>query len=64
MPPTESGGEILTIKELCDLLHLPRSTVYKMARQGKIPGFRVAKHWRFNRGRIMRWMAEQTKSPA
>jgi len=36
MTPMESGNEILTIKEVCDLLQIHQSTVYEMARRRKI----------------------------
>jgi excisionase family DNA binding protein len=36
----ESGNEILTIKEVCDLLQIHPTTVYKLIRKGKIPSFR------------------------
>ena len=52
--------EILTVKELCDLLRVHPATVYKMARKGKIPGFRVGTEWRFRKDAILRWMAEKS----
>jgi excisionase family DNA binding protein len=52
--------DILTVKELCDLMRLHPSTVYKLARQNKIPRFRVGSEWRFRRDVIERWTVEQT----
>src|ERR1700737_4126385 len=60
MDPMESQHEVLTVKEICDLLQVHQSTIYKMVRQGKIPSFRIGSDWRFRRDRIMRWMAERT----
>src|SRR5580658_1244989 len=60
MNPMESDHEVLTVKEICDLLQVHQSTIYKMIRQGKIPTFRIGSDWRFRRDRIMRWMAERT----
>jgi excisionase family DNA binding protein len=40
---------ILTADEVADYLKLHKVTVYKLAKQGKIPGFRVGGSWRFNR---------------
>jgi excisionase family DNA binding protein len=60
MNPMESGHEILTMKDICDLLRVHPSTVYKMVRQGKIPSFRIGSDWRFRRDRIVRWMADQS----
>jgi excisionase family DNA binding protein len=55
-----SDDEILTVKELCDLLRLHPTTVYKLVRQGKIPRFRVGNEWRFRRGVIERCTVEQS----
>jgi excisionase family DNA binding protein len=62
MNPMESGNEILTIKEVCDLLQIHPTTIYKLIRKGKIPSFRIGSDWRFRRDRIMRWMAEESIS--
>jgi excisionase family DNA binding protein len=62
MNPMESCNEILTIKEVCDLLQIHPTTVYKLIRKGKIPSFRIGSDWRFRRDRIMRWMAEESIS--
>ena len=50
--------DILTVKELCELLRIHPSTLYKLLRQGKIPSFRVGNEWRFRRDVILRWIAE------
>ena len=55
-----SDDEILAVKELCDLLRLHPSTVYKLIRQDKIPSFRVGNEWRFRRDVIERWTVEQS----
>jgi excisionase family DNA binding protein len=52
--------EILTIKELCDLLRIHPSTVYKLVSRGQIPGFRVGTDWRFRKDVLTRWMMEQS----
>ena len=55
-----AADEVLTMKEICDLLQVNQSTVYKLVRQGSIPGFRVGSDWRFRRDLIERWMTEQS----
>ena len=57
----ESDLEILTIKEVSDLLRVHPGTIYRLSREGKIPGFRIGGIWRFRRDLIVRWMAEQTQ---
>lgn len=44
--------EVLTVAEVADLLHLPVSTVYDLARRGVIPACRLGRTWRFVRPRI------------
>ena len=53
-----AADEVLTMKEICDLLQVNQSTVYKLVRRGSIPGFRVGSDWRFRRDMIERWMVE------
>ena len=60
MNPMESGNEILTIKEVCDLLQIHSTTLYKLSRQGKIPSFKIGADWRFRRDEIERWVAEKS----
>ena len=44
--------EVMTAGEVADLLHLPVSTVYYLARRGEIPACRLGRAWRFVRPRI------------
>lgn len=48
--------KVLTIQELAEYLKLSLSTAYKLAQEGKIPGQKVGKHWRFHRDVIDRWL--------
>jgi excisionase family DNA binding protein len=52
--------EVLTVKEVSELLKIHESTVYKMVREGRIPAFRIGSEWRFLKDQIVHWMAEQT----
>jgi excisionase family DNA binding protein len=50
------SDEILTIRELAELLKINEKTAYKLAAAGKIPGFKVGGSWRFDRQEIARWI--------
>jgi excisionase family DNA binding protein len=50
---TDSG---FTIDDLVVYLKLPKSTVYKLSQEGKIPGLKVGRHWRFHKDRIDAWL--------
>lgn len=51
--PTDA---VFTIDELVIYLKLPKSTIYKLAQEGEIPGHKVGRHWRFRRDTIDRWL--------
>jgi ribose transport system substrate-binding protein len=53
MPMVEN---ILTIREVADLLKINEKTVYKLAADAKIPGFKVGGSWRFDRATITKWI--------
>ncbi len=51
-------GDVLTIEELAAYLKIPKSTLYKIVREGKIPSQKVGRHWRFRKVAIDRWLEE------
>lgn len=50
------GHEILTVQEVARFLRVPASTVYKLARAGKMPASKIGKHWRFIRRDLDAWV--------
>ncbi|HUY29216.1 MAG TPA: helix-turn-helix domain-containing protein [Candidatus Binataceae bacterium] len=48
-------SDILTIAELSRHLRVHPTTIYRLLRQGRIPGFRVGSAWRFNKDAIEKW---------
>ena len=52
----EESGDVLTIDELAEYLRISRSTLYKLAQDGKIPCRKVGRHWRFRKQAIDRWL--------
>lgn len=55
----ESDGEILTLDEVAIYLKAGKKTVYRLAQQGLIPGFKLGGTWRFRRTELDRWIAAQ-----
>jgi excisionase family DNA binding protein len=47
---------VLTIDELSVYLKVPKSTLYKLVREGKIPCQKVGRHWRFHKSAIEVWL--------
>ena len=56
---TEKRDSVLTIDELSGYLKIPKSTLYKLLQEGKVPGQKVGRHWRFHRDVIDRWLGER-----
>lgn len=46
----------MTIDDLAHYLQVPKSSLYKLAQGGRVPGHKVGKHWRFHKEAIDRWL--------
>lgn len=58
----ETIGDVLTIEELSAYLKIPKSTLYKLVREGKIPSQKIGRHWRFRKAAIDLWLEETRPS--
>ncbi len=54
---------VMTIDELSVYLKIAKSTLYKLAQEGKLPGQKVGRHWRFRKETIDHWLDEGNKRP-
>ncbi|MBI3332664.1 MAG: helix-turn-helix domain-containing protein [Candidatus Omnitrophica bacterium] len=57
MPP-----ELLTIDQVAEFLHLHVMTVYRLVKDGKLPGFKVGGRWRFHQEALDSWMADRAQA--
>lgn len=51
--------QILTLREVAAYLKLAEKTAYKLAADGKLPGFKVGGSWRFKAGDVELWIETQ-----
>ena len=49
--------EVFKIGELAKYLKVSKSTLYKLAQAGKVPGQKVGKHWRFHKDAVDAWLS-------
>jgi excisionase family DNA binding protein len=49
--------EVMTAREVADLLRMPTSTVYELARKGVLPARQLGRTWRFLRPRLEELLA-------
>ena len=52
--------QIMTMRELAKYLKLHEITICKSAAEGKLPGVRIGRVWRFDKEVIDKWIAEGT----
>ncbi len=52
--------DFLTAKQLQDILRVDRTTIYRMADSGRLPGIKIGGQWRFSRQQIELWLQGQS----
>jgi excisionase family DNA binding protein len=61
--------KILTVSELAEHLSVHRITIYRLLKDGTLPGFKIGRVWRFDLDEIANWIGsgkgakELTASP-
>lgn len=53
------SDDILTIREVAQYLKLNEKTAYRLAAEGKLPGFKVGGSWRFRRAEVDKWIDDK-----
>ena len=54
-------SDILTIKDVAEYLKIKEKTAYKLAAEGKLPGFKAGGSWRFRQSEIEKWIKRQER---
>ena len=62
--PGHEGNITMTVQEVAGYLKVNPKTVYRLVREGRLPGFKVAGSWRFRRDDIDGWIDDQKKAAA
>jgi excisionase family DNA binding protein len=55
--------DIFSIDQAAGYLKVPKSTLYTLVREGRIPSHKVGRHWRFRKAAIDRWLDQPCPSP-
>jgi excisionase family DNA binding protein len=55
----EQLGQVLTLEEACAYLKIPKSSLYKLAKAGRVPCQKVGRHWRFSKEAVDRWLGKE-----
>ena len=54
--------EILTIEEAANYLQIGKRSIYKLVKDGKIPGKKVLNKWRFEKESLREWVSKGEKA--
>jgi excisionase family DNA binding protein len=52
----EENNAVLDIEQLSQYLKVPKSTLYRLVRENRIPSHKVGKHWRFRKEAVDQWL--------
>ncbi len=58
---TEQPPPAMTVRDVAGFLSVDEKTIYRLAQQGKLPGFKVAGTWRFQLQDIQGWIDQQKR---
>lgn len=56
--------DVMTIRELAAYLKMAEKTLYRLAGEGAVPGFKVGGSWRFRKSEIDKWIKRQEAKAA
>ena len=51
----------ITLRELAEYLKCHTSTLYRLAKRGELPGFKVGRDWRFDLSAIAEWQRVKSR---
>jgi len=54
--------KFVTANELGEYLKLSESTIYKLARDGQIPGFKIGDSWRFEMNEVITFIKKKERN--
>ena len=55
------ADSLITVQEMAKYLKVEESTIYTWAKDGKLPGIKIGRFWRFKKEDINKWLEEKKK---
>lgn len=62
MEKQERRPTIMTLEEVARFLRLNKSTIYRMAREGTLPAWKLGNVWRFKKDAIEDWIVDSQRA--
>ncbi len=60
----EKANPAMTVRDVAAYLNVDEKTIYRLAQRGELPGFKVARAWRFQSADLQRWIAQRKQLSA
>ncbi len=60
--PIPQDNDILNADDAAKVLGLSKQTLLRLARNGEVPGRKLAREWRFSRTTLRRWIAGDSEA--
>jgi excisionase family DNA binding protein len=48
----KQDNEIMTVSQVAEYLQLSEMTTYKLVQEGRIPAFKIGRHWRVKKSEL------------
>ena len=61
-PIQDRRPTVMTLEEVSRYLRINKSTVYRMARDGTLPAWKLGNVWRFKKESIERWIVSNQRA--
>ena len=56
------GFTIMTVRDVAEYLRVSEAKVYRLAKDGELPVFRIGKAWRFRKDLLDDWLSRSVES--
>jgi excisionase family DNA binding protein len=53
--------EVMTISQVAEYLQISEMTTYKLVQEGKMPGFKIGRHWRVKKDDLTEFIEQLKK---
>lgn len=58
----QEGFTIMTVRDVAEYLRVSEAKVYRLAKDGELPVFRIGKAWRFRKDLLDEWLSRRVES--
>jgi len=56
-------GSVLTVTEVAEILRMNSTTIYRLVKNGSIPGVKIGGNWRISKASLDLWLSAKGLSP-